>query len=92
MILKISVPEAFVPEEREYQIYCAIKLFKGEYVTKEEAVEICGYGKLNKETEEKFKAVYGAFEKRYKKICGYGYADGDFQEDMEEEKKKKKKN
>ena len=78
MIIKLKFPDRFIPEEIEFNMYCAIKLYKGNYIKKEEAMEMCGYNVINKETEEKFKNIYHLFEKRYVKICGDGYADEDF--------------
>ena len=80
MNLSFKLPDCFVPEEKEFQVYCAIKLYKGKYITKEEAVKMCGYN-INESDTKKFEQLYAMFEKRYKKICGYGYADGDFKND-----------
>jgi len=79
MIVEIKLPEDFVPEEKEFQAYCAIKLYKGKYITKEEAIKMCGYS-INENDTKKFEQLYAIFEKRYKKLCGCGYADGDFNE------------
>ena len=72
MIIKVRFPNNFVPEEKEFQIYCALKLFKSKYITKEEAIKMC------KNNEETFNMLYNYFENKYIKMCGYGYADEDF--------------
>ena len=82
MIISIKVPDEFVPEENEYRGYCAIKLFKGKYITKEEAIKMCGYARVNETTEKIFNVLYTTFEKKYKKMCGPGYADEDFLDDI----------
>ena len=74
----IIVPKKFVPVEKEFQMYCAIKLYKGKYITKEEAIQMCGYDKINKKTEDVFQEIYNIFEQKYKKMCGKGYCDSDF--------------
>ncbi len=79
MILKYKLPDDFVPENNEFCLYSAIKLLKGNYISKDEAVKMAGCnGKL-------FDNAYAnsSFEKRYKKICGEGYADGDFEREDE---------
>jgi len=89
IIMKVKVPDIFVPEEKEYQMYCAVKLYKGKYINKEEAENMCGFDKNNKNKEQIFDELLNKYEKRYKKLCGDGYADGDFREDIENEKKGK---
>ena len=42
---------------------------------------MCGFYELNETTKKNFHNWYNLFEKRYKKMCGDGYADGDFFED-----------
>jgi len=82
MIIKIKLPDIFVPEEKEFQIYCTLKLFKSKYITEEEAIMMCGYGK------EPFNELYNYFEKKYIRMCGYGYSDSDFLDDMKMEDNK----
>jgi hypothetical protein len=82
MILKVKVPNIFVPEEREFQMYCALKLYKGNYISKEEAINMCGYSEINEINLKKFNELCILFEKRYIKMCGDGYADSDFYDDV----------
>ena len=42
MIVSFSFPDCFVPVEKEFQIYCAIKLLKGKYIDKAEAIKMSG--------------------------------------------------
>ena len=77
MTLYFKFPDRFVPEERGFQIYSAIKLFKGKYIDKKEAMEMCG---LNEDNVKKFDDFYNLIEKKYIKLCGDGYADEDFLE------------
>ena len=79
MIVSFSFPDCFVPSEREFQIYCAIKLLKGKYIDKCEAIIISGL-----ESEENFNKFFSSFEKFYKKLCGRGYTDWEFEEDPKE--------
>jgi hypothetical protein len=80
MIIEVNLPDEFVPEEREFQMYCAIKLYKGNFISLEETIKMCGYSEVNEINKQKVNELRILFEKRYKKICGYGYADGDFSE------------
>jgi hypothetical protein len=77
IVLKFLLPDCFIPEEREFQIYCAIKLIKGKYINKKEAMPIIGY------PEEIFNDLYLLFEDRYKKISG-SYNDTVYKDDPEE--------
>ena len=81
MKIYIMVPKKFVPVEREFQMYCAVKLYKKEYINKEEAIKMCGYNEINKNTENKFQEICNLFEQRYKNICGKSYCDSDFMPD-----------
>ena len=92
MILKIKIPNEFVPTEIEFQMYCAIKLLKGKYISKEEAMKMCGLQEINEINNTKFDQIYTLLEKRYIKMCGYGYADSDFIDDMQDEINRKNKN
>ena len=76
MIVNFKFPDKYVPEEREYIWYCAIKLYKGKYIDKEEAMIM-----MDIKDEKKFSNLYSIFEKRYKKIYGNGCSDGDFYDD-----------
>jgi hypothetical protein len=87
MILWIKVPEIFVPEEKEFQFYCSIKLLKGNYINKEEAMRICGYNIESDRDVKKYDEIYRLFEKRYIKMCGKGYCDTDFWDYKDEEEK-----
>jgi len=78
MIIEYNLPNCFVPEEQEFQIYCAIKLLKRNYINKDEALNMCGCSK------DVFEKLYSSFEKRYKKICGRSYTDWEFEEDPKE--------
>jgi hypothetical protein len=80
-MIRFNLPNCFVPEEIEFQMYCAIQLYKGSYITVDEAIGICGYSNMNK---EKFYQICNTFEKRYKKICGRAYTDWEYEEDSEE--------
>ncbi|MDR0314285.1 MAG: hypothetical protein LBI14_11910 [Treponema sp.] len=79
VILKFLLPDCVVPEEREFQIYCAIKLLNGKYITKDEAVQMSGY------PEAIFDDLFIVFEARYMKMCRYGYSDVQYKEDQEED-------
>jgi len=79
MTVDFLLPDCFVPVEKEFQIYCAIKLFKGNYINKEEAVKMSGL-----ESEINFDKLLVSFEKYYKKICGRAYTDWEYEEDPEE--------
>ena len=76
MILKFKFPDRFVPEEIEFQMYCTIKLYKGNYISKEEAMKMCNLD------EKKINHLYNTIEKRYIKICGDGYAQDDYFDDL----------
>lgn len=81
MIVKMPFPDCFIPEEREFQMYCAIKLFKGKYINLEDAIKMCGYSEINELNKSKFNELCILFEKRYKKLCGDGYSDWVFRKD-----------
>jgi len=75
MTITIQMPERFIPSEKEFNMYCAIKLYKAKYIEKDEAMKICG---LSNKEEKIFDNMYSTIEKYYKRICGDGYADEDF--------------
>jgi len=79
MTVDFSLPDCFVPAEKEFQIYCAIKLFKGKYIDKAEAVKMSGM-----ESAANFDKLLVSFEKYYKKQCGRAYTDWEYEEDPEE--------
>jgi len=79
MTLSFLFPNCFEPSEKEFQIYCAIKLLKGGYIDKTEAIKMSLL-----ESEESFNKFFGTFEKLYKKLCGRAYADWEYEEDPEE--------
>jgi len=76
MTVNFSFPDCFVPVEKEFQVYCAIKLLKGKYIGKTEAVKISGVG-----SEKNFDKLFASFEKFYKKLCGRAYTDWEYEED-----------
>jgi len=82
MNIKINLPNIFVPMENEFQLYCAIKLYKGNYITKEEAMYLCGLKEVNDNNVTRFNNLYHNIEKRYIKQCGDGYSDEDFLNEM----------
>ena len=71
MILEFNLPDRFIPLEKEFQIYCAIILYKKNYITKEELIEICEINGDN--IDNKIYALLNNFEKRYKNINANGY-------------------
>jgi hypothetical protein len=79
MTLKFLFPNCLAPSEKEFQIYCAIKLLKGKYINKAEAIKMCGL-----ESESDFDKLFVSFEKSYKKLCGRVYTDIEYEEDPEE--------
>jgi len=79
MKISFSFPGCLVPTEKEFQIYCAIKLLKGEYIDKAEAVKMVGV-----ESEKIFDKLFVSFEKFYKKLSGRAYTDWEYEEDPEE--------
>ena len=87
MIIKVNLPDVFVPEQIEFQMYCAIKLLKRKYISKEEAMKMCGFSDINETNNRKFDELLILFERRYKKLCGDGYADGEFIDDIKNVKK-----
>jgi hypothetical protein len=48
MEISIIFPDDFVPSEKEFQYLCTVMLLKGKYITKEEALETCGFGNNKK--------------------------------------------
>ena len=46
---------------------------------------MCGLNDMNESNLKKFDEIYILLEKRYIKMCGYGYADSDFIDDMQKE-------
>lgn len=81
MIIKYTLPDCFVPNEMSFQIYCAIKLLRGNYITKEEAMKICGF---QGQEQKQLMDTYNNFEEAYKKICGRPYTDWEYEEDPKE--------
>ena len=81
MNISYIFPDCFVPEEKEFQIYCAIKLLENNYISIGEAKKICGYIDFD---ENKFIELCHNFKKRYKKICGRAYTDWEYEEDPKE--------
>jgi hypothetical protein len=79
MTVNFFLPDCFDPTEREFQIYCAIKLLKGGYIDKQEAVKMCFL-----ESEESFDNFFSSFESVYKKLCGRAYTDWEYEEDPKE--------
>ena len=75
MIIKFNYPDLFVPEEKDFTCYCAIKLYKGKIINRQEAMKMM---EISDETE--FDNFCAMFEKQFKKICGTKIADGDFEE------------
>jgi hypothetical protein len=43
MEISIIFPDDFAPSEKEFQYYCTVKLLKCKFITKEEALEMCGF-------------------------------------------------
>jgi hypothetical protein len=79
MTVSFPLPDCFDPTEREFQIYCAIKLLKGGYIDKLEAMEMSYI-----DSEESFDKFYASFEVLYKKLCGRAYTDWEYEEDPRE--------
>jgi len=75
MIIRINLPDKFVPDEKEFLYYCAIKLLKNNYINKTEAMNIMGINDDNM-----FNNLYIHFENRYKKIFGNKLSDIDLEE------------
>jgi hypothetical protein len=82
MEIKIKLPNCFVPQEMDFRIYCAVKLYKGKYINEEEAIKICGYSGVNAKKIFENNCIY--FEKRYKKISGRPYTDWEYEEDSDD--------
>ena len=76
MILHFIYPNCFIPNEEEFKLYCAIKLLRGNYITEQEAIKICGYS-----SRQIFGEKANGFEERYKKTCDGPYADWVFLKD-----------
>ena len=64
-----NFPDIFVPQERDFQIYCAVILYKNKYISEEEAINICGYSKFDKKSKVLFNNNCLYFEERYKILC-----------------------
>lgn len=64
-----------------FQIYCAIKLLKGKYINKSEAMDMCGF---SENEGNKLDLLIATFEKQYKNICDRIYTDIEWEEDPEE--------
>jgi len=79
VIVNFSFPDCFAPNEKEFQVYCAIKLLKAKYIDKDEAVRM-GFS----EPGHDFDKLFVSFEKFYKKLCGRAYADWEYEEDPKE--------
>ena len=79
MTVSFTLPDCFDPSEIEFQIYCAIKLLKGNYINKEEAIEMSSL-----KSEESFNKFFATFEVLYKKLCGRAYTDWEYEEDPKE--------
>jgi len=79
MTVSFLLPGCFIPTEKEFQIYCAIKLLKGKYIDKAEAIIMAGV-----EPEKNFDNLFVSFEKYYKKLSGRAYTDWEYEEDPEE--------
>ena len=78
MTTKLRMPDNFVPDENEFRIYCAILLLKKNYITREEAIKMCGYSQINETTKSLFSKLFDNFEKKYLKMCGMGYSEDNF--------------
>ena len=81
MTIKYNFPDCFAPDEKEFQIFCSIKLLKSKYINKIEAMDICGF---SGNEEIKFDQLLNSFEKYYKTKCGRVYTDLEWEEDPKE--------
>ena len=79
MTVNFTLPDCFVPTEKEFNMYCAIKLLKKKYINKSEAVVMAGV-----DSEKHFDKLFVSFEKYYKKLCGRAYTDCEYEEDPKE--------
>lgn len=75
MMLKFIYPDVFIPGEKEFKIYVAIKLLKGKYINNKEAIKLCNC------SEYEFDNLYKTFELRYKKMSRGPYGDWLFKKD-----------
>ena len=75
MTIKFLFPNCFLGEEKDFLTYCALKLLRGNYISKEEAQVICGSSK------DELDALYNNFEKEYIEKCDGPYAGWVFEKD-----------
>ena len=78
MTINFSFPDCFAPSEKEFRIYCLIKLLNAKYIDKTKALSQTGLSELE------FDKLFSTFITSYKRICGRAYTDWEYEEDAKE--------
>ena len=77
MLVDFKLPDVFVPEERDFCLYCAVKMFKGNLISRDEAIRMANVN------TKMFDEALSVFEKRFAKIAGDELVDSAFMEDKD---------